>query len=112
MGEYAEMAIEREMDLECLFKAEKDFSVWKCRDGRFMKLTDMTDRHLANTVEMLRRKSARARVFNGYIVAMEVELVRRATQTPIKVPISEVRRCAGVGDDEEGLRPQDGIINQ
>jgi len=75
MGEYAEMAIEREMDLECPFKAEKDFSVWKCRDGRFMKLTDMADSHLANTVAMLRRKSAH--VFNGHIVAMDAELARR-----------------------------------
>ena len=81
MGEYAEMAVEREMDFECLFKAEKDFSVWKCRDGRFMKLTDMADSHLANTVAMLRRKSVQ--VFNGHIVAMEAELARRAPSNVI-----------------------------
>ena len=78
MGEYAEMALEREMDFPFEFKprAKKDFSVWKCRDGKTIKLTEMDDRHLRNTLSMLRAKDIVK--FGDWIAAMERELRSRA----------------------------------
>ena len=80
MGDYAEMALEREMDLDfgVQQRTRQELTVWKCRDGRAIKLNDMEDRHLCNTLAMLRVKGAAK--FGDWIAAMERELLSRAAR--------------------------------
>jgi hypothetical protein len=70
MGEYAEMAIDFQDD-----SLEVDTRYWKTWNGRVLKLTDMEDSHLVNTLKML-RKTAHPHTA-AWVVAFAQEIKRR-----------------------------------
>jgi hypothetical protein len=79
MGEYAELAIEREIYFRVPARKSLkavDLSVWRCKDGRSVKLTDMILSHLENTIRMLQRKAPER--YAAQIAAMQAELESRS----------------------------------
>jgi len=89
MGEYAERAIEQEMDFDCrvpIRRAKKDLSTWKSRDGQVIKLTDMLESRIVNTIAMLRRKNQAA--FSDRIAALEAELSARQSNCGIQAEVA------------------------
>jgi hypothetical protein len=61
MGEGAEMAMEWELAREAdLLGLEPEDGYWRTQDGRVVRIRDMTDQHLRNTILMLRRRGFRA----------------------------------------------------
>ena len=80
MGEYADLEIERMWyEPRSLFYSGSrvarptDYSEWRCKDGRVIKLSEMDEQHMRNTMNMLIRKGKPS----GYIGAFAAEIERR-----------------------------------
>ncbi len=58
MGEYAELALAQEQSnwMEPPFESRSHKLTWTTQDGKELLLTEMTDSHLQNTINMLERK--------------------------------------------------------
>lgn len=50
--------------------------LWRCRDGRVLKISDMTDSHIRNCIQMIQRSGFRWRV--RYLDRLEIELIIRS----------------------------------
>lgn len=76
MGEYAEMALEQEI-ANFGFSVFQDWRYWKCKDGRVIKICDMEDSHLKNTIAMLEKNASS---YPAWLKEMRRELASRDTQ--------------------------------
>jgi len=72
------------MDLEESVKQYKKVITWKCNNGREIALTDMSDNHIRNCIDMINNNNSRNRakteqLFLGYlwISRFNMELLRR-----------------------------------
>ena len=64
-----------------------DPAVWRSKDGRTVKITDMSDRHLANAIRVLETAAAPGKSPQPKLMALKAEQERRRS-AGISVPDS------------------------
>ena len=88
-----EMEIERDMEY-LRISNEADKGIWTTRDGRKIPITEMTDAHLTNTINYLKRIDT-IDMYYPWIVVMKEELERRNNERR-----SDLQRRNYKGDNE------------
>jgi hypothetical protein len=81
------MIIEAEIDYYCRRQQYGNVTHWKMKGGQWIALVDMTDTHLQNTINMLKRQldgSLHDEFVYDNIIAMENELKRRKIKMKIQ----------------------------
>lgn len=66
-------------------------SLWTCRDGHKVKICDMTEEHLNNTIKMLQRKASDSE-------ALRYMLIEKRYRTNYNSLKSQITYCEKVAD--------------
>ena len=81
MGDISDYYVEKSMEGAIYYGKKEDYSKWTTREGVKIRVRNMTDNHLINTLNMLNRSAPAG---EDWFDALKLEADRRKLESPEK----------------------------